>query len=213
MAITLSGDNGITNVNGTAAAPAITGTDTDTGMYFGTNTVGVATNGVERVSFTANGGVSFGSSGTAYGTSGQFLQSNGDAAPTWVNAAAFASGTRLAFQQTAAPTGWTKDTTAGLNDSIMRIVTGSASSGGSTAFSTWAAVTSAGATTLAESQIPSHTHGLFYSSRNVSGTSTNITQVSAGTAYNSGATGGGGSHTHSLSQSLKYYDFIIASKD
>jgi hypothetical protein len=38
--------------NGTAAAPAITGTDTDSGVYFGTNTVGLATNGANA--FTAD---------------------------------------------------------------------------------------------------------------------------------------------------------------
>ena len=45
MAIILNGDTGITDVNGTAAAPAITGTDTDTGLYFGTNTLGLSTAG------------------------------------------------------------------------------------------------------------------------------------------------------------------------
>lgn len=39
----------------------------------------------ERMRITTNGGISFGSSGTAYGTSGQILQSNGDAPPTWIN--------------------------------------------------------------------------------------------------------------------------------
>ena len=52
MTITLNGTTGITDVNGTAAAPAITGTDTDSGMYFGTNTVGLATNGANA--FTAD---------------------------------------------------------------------------------------------------------------------------------------------------------------
>lgn len=37
----------------------------------------------ERMRITANGGVSFGSSGTAYGTAGQVLTSNGDAPPSW----------------------------------------------------------------------------------------------------------------------------------
>jgi hypothetical protein len=37
----------------------------------------------ERLRITASGGISFGSSGTAYGTSGQFLTSQGNAAPTW----------------------------------------------------------------------------------------------------------------------------------
>ena len=35
---------------------------------------------------TPDGGFSFGNTSTAYGTSGQLLQSNGDAPPTWVNA-------------------------------------------------------------------------------------------------------------------------------
>ena len=45
----------------------------------------IATNSVERIRFSVNGGISFGSAGTAFGTSGQVLQSNGDAAPTWVD--------------------------------------------------------------------------------------------------------------------------------
>ena len=39
----------------------------------------------EYMRITPNGGVSFGISGTAVGTAGQVLQSNGDAPPTWVN--------------------------------------------------------------------------------------------------------------------------------
>lgn len=130
---------------------------------------------------------------------------------------AFPSGTRMAFQQTAAPTGWTKDTTATINDSILRLVTGTVASGGSTAFSTFNGQTSVGATTLAESQIPSHTHiQRNYGSGKTSGQP--FGNNSAGNSVtNSGvttaATGGGGSHTHSLTHSIKYYDFIIASKD
>ena len=48
----------------------------------------------------------------------------------------FAPGTRMIFAQSTAPTGWTKDTTAALNDSALRIVTGSAGTGGSVNFST-----------------------------------------------------------------------------
>jgi hypothetical protein len=147
------------------------------------------------------------------GTAGNVLTSNGT---IWTSAAAaaFDSGTRMSFQQTTAPTGWTKDTTVGLNDSVMRIVTGSASSGGSIAFSTWAAQTADGATTLTTPQIPSHSHTILpiggaqpSPSINSPGQSTVPTQISTQ------ATGGSGSHTHSLSQSLKYYDFIIASKN
>lgn len=46
----------------------------------------------------------------------------------------FASGTKMLFQQTAAPTGWTKDTTH--NNKALRVVSGTAGSGGSTAFTT-----------------------------------------------------------------------------
>jgi hypothetical protein len=55
MPITLNGDNGITNVNGTAAAPAITGTDTDSGMYFATNSVALSTSGVAALTIDASG--------------------------------------------------------------------------------------------------------------------------------------------------------------
>ena len=125
----------------------------------------------------------------------------------------FAAGTRLGFQQTAAPTGWTKDTTAGLNDSVMRIVTGAASSGGSTAFSTWAAVTATGAYTLATADIPSHTHS-YTAPSSASAPSGSVTSsFITTTAGTTGAQGGGGAHSHSLSQNIKYYDFIIASKN
>ena len=44
----------------------------------------------------------------------------------------FASGTKMLFQQTSAPTGWTKVTTH--NNKALRVVSGSASSGGSNTF-------------------------------------------------------------------------------
>jgi hypothetical protein len=150
------------------------------------------------------------------GTAGNVLTSNGT---IWTSAAAaaFDSGTRMSFQQTTAPTGWTKDTTAAINDSMLRFVTGSASSGGSVAFSTWAGTTTAGATTLTTPQIPSHTHTV--DGRSGGGyappPTTAITKGPPGTSnpFSSQAAGGGGSHDHPLSQNLKYYDFIIASKN
>lgn len=50
------------------------------------------TNGTKRMSLTSAGGVSFGTSATAYGTSGQVLTSNGNAAPTWADAAGASAG-------------------------------------------------------------------------------------------------------------------------
>jgi len=153
------------------------------------------------------------------GASGTVLTSNGPgAAPSYQAAGGgLTSGTRMSFNQTSAPIGWTKDTTAALNDSIMRIVTGSVGSGGSTAFSTFNGQTSVGATTLSIAQMPSHTHGLngYNSGGNTPQRNTvgpfNGSLVSA--TETTTAQGGGGSHTHSITTNIKYNDFIIAQKD
>ena len=50
------------------------------------------------------------------------------------NAEPFPSGTSMLFQQTSAPTGWTKQTTH--NDKALRIVNGTVGTGGSSAFTT-----------------------------------------------------------------------------
>jgi hypothetical protein len=85
---------------------------------------------------------------------------------------AFPSGTVMLFAQTAAPTGWTKSTTH--NDKALRVVSGSASSGGSvaftTAFASQAVSGTVGATTLTSSQIPAHTHTGTTSNASLTGT-------------------------------------------
>ena len=50
-------------------------------------------------------------------------------------AQAFPSGTKMLFRQTNAPTGWTKET-SGVNNKTLRVVSGSAGSGGNVAFTT-----------------------------------------------------------------------------
>lgn len=130
----------------------------------------------------------------------------------------FPSGTRMSFQQTSAPTGWTKDTTAALNNSAMRIVTGSVVNGGSVAFTTaFASQTptgsvtitsvsgSAGNTTLTTPQIPSHNHTV---SNGTSGPYTPNAAIQQGQTLNGGgqtilgtssSTGGNGAHSHPFS--------------
>lgn len=158
----------------------------------------------------------------AASTSGYVLKSNGaGVAPSWqMEGGGLNSGTRVAFQQGTAPTGWTRDDTAAINDSVMRLRTGaSVGAGGSLAFSSWAGQTTTGATTLTEAQIPSHTHTSLIWISGSTGTviSTGLggknSNAQGGYMPNTGATGGNGSHSHSLSQNLKYYDFIIAQKD
>lgn len=137
---------------------------------------------------------------------GRLTAASSGAAPS-----AFPSGTLMLFQQTAAPTGWTKQTTH--DNKALRIVSGTAGSGGSVAFTTaFASGLSDNAVTLATTQIPSHTHGSVHVATGVSfsGSPTSYL-IGIGT---SGATGGGGSHTHTLpSFAVSYVDVIIASKD
>ena len=64
---------------------------------------------------------------------------------------AFAAGTALLFAQTAAPTGWTKSTTH--DNKALRVVSGTAGSGGSTAFTS--VFTNRGV------PLPEHSHGVY----------------------------------------------------
>ena len=146
----------------------------------------------------------------------------------------FESGTKMLFNQTAAPTGWTKDTSSN-NDSALRVVTGSVGTGGSQDFTSAfgatisVAITNA-AHTLTTSQIPSHTHLSQYYPQGGSYTSyyPGLPGHSGGatsTGTNTTSTGGGGSHTHNNSLSgtgssgsthnlsVKYVDVIVATKD
>jgi hypothetical protein len=166
----------------------------------------------------------------AVGTAGNVLTSNGT---TWVSqaAAAFDAGTAMMFVQTAAPTGWTKSTTH--NDKALRVVSGTASSGGTTAFTTVftnqtptinTSGLSAGATTLNSTQIPSHTHTITLPNWNndtLTAWGTSSTGIGT-TSITSSSTGGGSSHTHTVSGSatssavtlnVAYVDVIIATKN
>jgi hypothetical protein len=150
------------------------------------------------------------------GTTGQVLTSNGTTASWSAAGGGFPSGTAMLFVQTSAPTGWTKSTTH--NDKALRVVSGTASSGGSVAFTTaFAASLSSGATTLSTTQIPSHNHALTGNAGTQSGANQTAllftcSATTGGTL--SGNAGGGGSHTHTLpSFAVSYVDTIIATKD
>jgi len=60
MALTLDGDNGVSGVNGSAATPAIQGTDTNTGISFGTDTVNLVTGGTTRATVDSSGRLGIG---------------------------------------------------------------------------------------------------------------------------------------------------------
>jgi hypothetical protein len=89
MTLILSGTDGLSDVDGSAATPAIRGTDANTGIFFpAADTIAFSEGGTEAMRITSAGGVSFGATGTAYGTSGQVLTSQGNASPTWTTASA-----------------------------------------------------------------------------------------------------------------------------
>jgi hypothetical protein len=110
-------------------------------------------------------------------------------------AGGFASGTAMMFVQTTAPTGWTKSTTH--DNKALRVVSGTASSGGTVAFTTAFAskavsgsvssttatnqsttatniagtpTGTVGGTTLTAAQMPSHNHLLFQNQTVTAGT-------------------------------------------
>ena len=136
----------------------------------------------------------------------------------------FASGTRLLFRQTAAPTGWTKDVTH--DNKTMRVVSGTVGTGGTVAFTTaFASQAVSGSissttatnqnttvsgtvndTTLTTAQMPSHSH-LLTVYRMTSGTTrtadnevgvTSSTLI-GGQNWTTNANGSGGAHNHSFS--------------
>jgi len=135
----------------------------------------------------------------------------------------FASGTKLLFQQSSAPTGWTKDVTH--NDKSMRVVSGTVGSGGSVAFTTAFASqavsgsissttasnqdTTAGGTvgntTLTTAQMPSHDHVLFVTrmTQGTTRTANNEVGVTAAGVYggqnwSTNSNGSSNAHNHSF---------------
>lgn len=122
------------------------------------------------------------------------------------------SGTRMLFQQSAAPVGWTKDTSH--HDKALRVVSGAAGSGGVLDFSAAFISGSVGATTLTLAQIPSHDHGTPVYARD--GSTSHVGDGGGALTYNgvrTDATGGGEAHAHTLDLSIKYVDIIIATKN
>lgn len=141
------------------------------------------------------------------------------------------SGDITVFAQTNAPTGYTKLTTH--NDKALRVVSGTAGSGGTTAFSTVftntsptvsSSTLSAAATTLTAAQIGAHTH--FQSRGTVSALwpryqalptygnawitvntwRGSLAGAQAGAIY----VGGGGSHTHPVSAAVSVAQATLA---
>ena len=108
MTVVINGTTGITNVNGSAAAPAETGTDTDTGIVYGTNTVTISTNGTAGLTQDASQNLGLGVTPPTFNTgkalsiyeAGSSLWSNANGAMGIVANAYYNSGWK--YQATAA---------------------------------------------------------------------------------------------------------------
>jgi hypothetical protein len=153
--------------------------------------------------------------GTATPTSALDVASPGVITGAW---AYLPSGTAMLFVQTAAPTGWTKSTTH--DNKALRVVSGTASSGGTTAFTS--VFTSR---TITTANMPSHTHTLTdpghthtYANGGAvgSGYATLGNGFGSNIATNSSTTGitiaNAGSGT-AMDFAVQYVDVIIATKD
>lgn len=145
------------------------------------------------------------------------------------NPNAFPSGTRMIFQQSSAPTGWTKDTTD-THQRAMRVTSGNVSSGGNQDFTDTFRNWSTNNHTLTAAQIPSHRHwvsrapiddnnqsqwntntqefGLMSDAGSYSASDQNRS-VGRNTAY----TGSGTTHDHDMDLRIQYVDVIICQRD
>ena len=145
-----------------------------------------------------------------------------------------ATSSLMLFQQSTAPTNWTKQITH--DNKALRVVTGTATPGGSTAFtSVFASRTPAGSVsvsggsvgnyTLLTADIPSHTHPQGCVNSTAAGPATPSGSVTNGVQTDTGSTGGNGAHSHpftvgsasftgtALDFAVQYVDLIICSKN
>jgi hypothetical protein len=143
-----------------------------------------------------------------------------------------ATGSIMLFEQTSAPTSWTKKTT--FNNTALRVTNGTVAPGGSLAFSSAFASRgisgsisvsgTVGATTLATTQIPAHAHPNGASGGTNASAASPISSIANGVVSGTGNAGGGGSHDHpfsgsgsftgtALDMAVSYVDVILATKD
>lgn len=134
-------------------------------------------------------------------------------------AAEIPAGTRMLFQQTAAPTGWTKETSATYNNKAIRLQTGTVTTGGSVSFTSvftshtpsgtngnTTATGTVGGTALTEAQLPAHDHpatGLTFTGNALPGHSHTVGVVAndggGNTAQEGDTTSSGSATTNSVS--------------
>lgn len=172
--------------------------------------------------------------GTFVGTLTGTFNGNGTFSGAW---SSLPSGTRMLFQQSSVPPGWTQDTSV-QNDSLLRMVNGAGGGvhGGYGVSSVlWGGASSDG-TAISVSQMPSHSHGVndpshshWQMTQTGGGTPTggnipcgtgsgalsqaSTTTENAGTGISIQNNGGGATHSHTLSSlNVNSIDVIVGVK-
>ena len=199
----------------------------------------IYTNNTERMRIFASGGVSIGNTTDPGATN---LSVTGTiTATSYTGAWAYLpAGTAMVFQQTTAPTGWTKVTTN--NDCVLRVVSGTVGTGGTVAFSTaFNATNSVDGTAITTAQMPVHNHGITdpghahainaytsgteaggyglansagFQNRPLVSTTGGQGTTGVGTGISINNAGSGSTHSHTLANlAVKYVDVIIATKN
>jgi len=156
--------------------------------------------------------------GTATPSSALEIASPGVFTGAW---AYLPTGTAMLFAQTSAPTGWTKSATH--DNKALRVVSGTASSGGSvaftTAFASQAVAGTVGNTSLTIAQMPAHTHQVGGSQlASVAVGQYTLTNYPGALNVTTSSQGNGDTHTHTftgtaINLAVSYVDVIIATKD
>ena len=93
----LAGFHTTVSATTSVTTPSVTNAGTLDLAATGANILTISTNSTERVRVTSAGGVSFGATGTAYGTSGQVLTSGGNVPPTWSTPTGVTTGKSIAM--------------------------------------------------------------------------------------------------------------------
>ena len=115
----------------------------------------------------------------------------------------FPVGTRMLFQQTTPPTGWTKEAGAAYNDATLRFTTGTAATGGSASFNTTFAsrtfTGTVGNDTPNQAKTATHQHTVdIQGSVGVQGGATVAVPVTVAAGSNTSSIGSGTAHNHTL---------------
>lgn len=135
----------------------------------------------------------------------------------------FPVGTRMVFQQTTPPTGWTKATGAAYNDAALRFTTGTAGTGGTQSynavFKSWTFTGTVGNDTPSIAKTASHDHNidLAVGSADSIATGSGRPEYVEPRNFYTANTGGSTAHNHTLTMNaanfdVKYVEMCVAQK-